>query len=139
MSAQGVGEEGGGFQAPTWDAHDGDHEEGGNARQDVEYGQPCVGSGCPRKKEVHQVHEGDDGPAVEQQQQQGVSHVAIPGKGVHVEGFEHHLQQHRDSSSSCPQSNAMSPGPSAHRPGPSPAVVFSPRALPDEGPPSPLC
>lgn len=67
MSVQGVGEEGGGFQVFIWDAYDGDYEEGGNVRQDVEYGQFCVGSGCFRKKEVYQVYEGDDGLVVEQQ------------------------------------------------------------------------
>lgn len=91
----GMGVQGGGLLAPTWDAHDGDHEESGDARQDVEYGQPRVGSGRPREKEAHQVHEGDDGPAIEHEQQQGVGHVAVLREGVHVEGFEHHLQQHR--------------------------------------------
>lgn len=86
---------GGGLQAPTWDAHDGDHEEGGYARQDVEYGQPRVGSGCSREEEVHQVHEGDDGPAVQHEQQQGVRHVAVSREGMHVKGFEHRLRGHR--------------------------------------------
>jgi hypothetical protein len=59
------GVSGGGLHAPTWDAHDSDHEEGGDARQDVEYGQPGVGRGRAQEEETHEVHEGDDGPAIQ--------------------------------------------------------------------------
>lgn len=38
---------------------------------------------------------GDDGPAVQHEQQQQVTQVAVPREGVHVEGLEHHLQQQR--------------------------------------------
>lgn len=85
----------GGAQSPTWDAHDSDYDEGGNAGQDVEYGQPGISRGRSREEEAHEVHEGDDGPAVQHEQQQQVRQVAVSREGLHIESLEHHLRQHR--------------------------------------------
>lgn len=75
----------------TRDVHYGDSKEAGRAADDVEDGETCVSSGSTREQKAEKVHEGNHGPAVQQQQKQHVHQVVLIYKGLHCKCPEHHL------------------------------------------------